>query len=223
MSIGSNIKRIREAHGMTQEAFGKIAGVSSMAVSQWENDRAVPRMGAVQLIADYFKINKGEIIDDQPTRSALPPNAIPVRGSSAMVPVRVLGSTHAGERMDEDESDYEVEFPEGVVSRHPGCFAVRAEGGCMDKRYPHDCVIVIDPDAEPRVGDAVMARFPDGRSVVRAYMPGSSVLMLSPDSWSGEYDDIIVRADDDPVELAGVAVWYQAARDERRMQVVEEW
>lgn len=46
MSVGSNIRKLREKHHLTQDEFGKIADVSSMAVSQWENDRAVPRMGA---------------------------------------------------------------------------------------------------------------------------------------------------------------------------------
>ena len=37
-----------------------------MAVSQWENGRAVPRMGAVQAISDHFNISKSEIIDEEP-------------------------------------------------------------------------------------------------------------------------------------------------------------
>ena len=54
MTVGDNIRRIRQSKDLTQEEFGKIADVSSMAVSQWENDRAIPRMGAVQRIADHF-------------------------------------------------------------------------------------------------------------------------------------------------------------------------
>ena len=64
MGIGENIRRLRELHGLTQEELGKVAGVSSMAVSQWENGRAVPRMGAVQRLADRFGITKGELIDE---------------------------------------------------------------------------------------------------------------------------------------------------------------
>lgn len=40
--------------------------------------------------------------------------------------------------------------------------------------------------------------------------------MLSPDSWSGEWEDIVITADDDPVELGGVAVWYMAEKDVER-------
>ena len=49
---------------MTQEQFGKIAGVSAMAVSQWENGRAVPRMGSIQKLSDYFRVPKSTIMGD---------------------------------------------------------------------------------------------------------------------------------------------------------------
>lgn len=212
MSIGSNIRRIRNANGLTQDEFGKIADVSAMAVSQWENNRAVPRMGAVQAIADHFGINKGEIIDDEPAGSPLPAGAMPVRGTSAMVPLRVLGATHAGERMDEDESDYMVEFPRSVAERHPGCFALRVEGDCMNRRYPEGCHIMVDPNMEPRNGSAVVAEFEDGRSVLRNYLRGSSTLMLTADSFA-EHEDIIVTLDDPPVRTVGVVVWYQADKE----------
>lgn len=64
MGIGENIKRLRESRGMTQEEMGAIADVSAMAVSQWENGRAVPRMGAVERIARYFGVTKSELIED---------------------------------------------------------------------------------------------------------------------------------------------------------------
>lgn len=45
MSIGSNIKRLRESYDLTQADFGKIAGVSDKAVSTWEVQ--VPLIGSI--------------------------------------------------------------------------------------------------------------------------------------------------------------------------------
>lgn len=61
--IARSIRRIRLKNGMTQAEFGDIAGVSSMAVSQWENGRSVPRMGAIRAIASHFKIPASEVVD----------------------------------------------------------------------------------------------------------------------------------------------------------------
>lgn len=65
MGIPENIKRLRESHNLSQEEFGKIANVSDKAVSSWENGTREPRMGAIQKLADYFGIQKSDIIEDQ--------------------------------------------------------------------------------------------------------------------------------------------------------------
>lgn len=49
---------------MSQEEFGRIAGVTDKAVSTWENDTKIPRMGAIQRISDYFGIRKSDIIEE---------------------------------------------------------------------------------------------------------------------------------------------------------------
>ena len=214
MSVGTNIRQFRERLGLTQEELAERLGVARSTVTQWENGWSNPRMGMVQKLAGVFRVTSADIVSDDPAeRFTLPANAIPVRGTSAMVPVRVLGHTHAGERMDEDESDYEAEFPEGVVSRHPRCFALKVEGDCMNRRYPEGCHVLVDPDAEPSNGRAVVAEFEDGRSVLRCYYRGQSSLMLTADSFS-EYEDVILTGDD-PVRLVGVVVWFQAEREER--------
>ena len=212
MSVGTNIKQLRDRAGMTQEELADKLGVARSTVTQWENGWSNPRMGMVQKLAGVFHVTSSDIVSDEPAKSTLPANAIPVRGTSAMVPVRVLGRTHAGERMDEHESDYEAEFPEGVVSRHPRCFALKVEGDCMNRRYPEGCHVLVDPDAEPSNGRAVVAEFEDGRSVLRCYYRGQSSLMLCADSFS-EYEDIILTGED-PVRLVGVVVWFQAEREE---------
>ena len=64
MSIGKNIKRLRESNNMTQRELATIAGVTDKAVSMWESDQRDPRMGAISKIAEYFGIEKSDIIDD---------------------------------------------------------------------------------------------------------------------------------------------------------------
>jgi len=64
MDVKYSIKKLREDNELTQEEFGKVAGVSAMAVSQWENGRAVPRMGAIQRLSDHFNVPKSAIMGD---------------------------------------------------------------------------------------------------------------------------------------------------------------
>ncbi len=215
MSVGANIRRLRDLSGMTQEDLAEKLDVARSTVTQWENGWSNPRMGMIQKLAGVFGVSTADIVYDGPGAAPATSGAIPVRGSSAMVPVLSAGSVHAGDRSDDAGSDYEVEFPESVVSRHPGCFALKVEGDCMNRRYPEGCHVLVDPHMEPRNGLAVVAGFEDGRSLLRTYMRGSSTLMLTADSFS-DYDDIIVTQDDPPVRTVGVVVWYQADCDVER-------
>lgn len=64
MSIGDNIKKLRESKGLSQVELGKIAGVSDKAVSTWENNIKTPRVGVLQKLSDYFGVSKSDIIED---------------------------------------------------------------------------------------------------------------------------------------------------------------
>ena len=70
MTIGERIKALRERHGLTQLQLGNIAGVSDKAVSTWEKDANVPRMGPLQRMADYFNVSKSYILGDDETQAA---------------------------------------------------------------------------------------------------------------------------------------------------------
>lgn len=214
MSIGSNIKRLREQHSMTQEDFGKIAKVSSMAVSQWENDRAVPRMGALQLIADYFHISKSEIVDDSPVANQdSPAVAIPVRASRvATVPLKTLGRVHAGPFTDEEETDTAIEVPASVLDHHPRAFALLVEGDCMNKVIPEGSHVLVDPDREPSNGSIAVVETDAYQAVMRRWYRGATTLMLSADSFR-EYDDMLFSPEDGPLKVLGVVIWYQSANE----------
>ncbi|MBQ9003501.1 MAG: helix-turn-helix domain-containing protein [Eggerthellaceae bacterium] len=137
MSIGENIRRIREQNGLTQEEFGTIAGVSSMAVSQWENDRAVPRMGAVQRIADHFHVNMGEVIDDVPTRSPASFSEVPLFGRiAAGTPIEML------------EADESHGIPTSVQELYPDAFLLQVSGESMNRVLPNGCLALVDPCTE---------------------------------------------------------------------------
>lgn len=63
MSLGSRIKQLREDRELSQVELAKILGVTDKAVSTWENDLKVPRMGTLELLAKYFGVTKSYIIE----------------------------------------------------------------------------------------------------------------------------------------------------------------
>ena len=63
MTIGDNIKNLRLQHNLSQAELANVAGVSDKAVSSWEQNKSVPRMGPIQKMADFFGIQKSDIIE----------------------------------------------------------------------------------------------------------------------------------------------------------------
>ena len=212
MSIGANIRRIRTMHDLTQEEFGRIAGVSSMAVSQWENDRAVPRMGAVERISDALHVAKAEIIggaDETPRLPSIPS----IAGAMASVPLR--GKVHAGTPTEPETFDSEtVEIPAFLLAEDPDTYAAIAEGDCMNRVYPEGCIIAISPNRQPKNGSVAVVTIDGCDAVMRRMYKTPNTLLLSPESHNPEHKDIVITAGDDHVvEFGGKVVWFQAKEE----------
>lgn len=70
MTTRERIKEVRELLELTGEAFGKLAGVSKAAVSQWESGRTTPQRDALLSLKrkrgispEWITSGKGEMFD----------------------------------------------------------------------------------------------------------------------------------------------------------------
>ena len=64
--FAENLKRFREAKGLTREELGNRIGVSGAMVGYWEKKKNEPRMGKVQLIADILNVGVDELLFSEP-------------------------------------------------------------------------------------------------------------------------------------------------------------
>lgn len=206
MDLGKKIRAHRDELGLTQAELADKLGLTYSSVSQWESGRATPRTPILRQLADLFDTTVADLMGEDATEAA-------ISGTSRMVPL--LGFAHMGEPCDEGNLADEVEVPASIADAHPRGFMVHAQGGCMDNRFPHDALLLVDPDMEPVNGQPVLAETSDYGAVVRNYTRGRSTVMLTADSHSGEYDDILAGPDDEPVVCRGRVVWYMGERDER--------
>lgn len=206
MDLGKKIRANRDELGLTQAELADKLGLTYSSVSQWESGRATPRTPILRQLAELFDTTVADLMGEDAAEAA-------ISGTSRMVPL--LGFAHMGEPCDEGSLADEVEVPASIADAHPRGFMVHAQGGCMDNRFPHDALLLVDPDMEPVNGQPVLAETSDYGAVVRNYTRGRSTVMLTADSHSGEYDDILAGPDDEPVVCKGRVVWYMGERDER--------
>lgn len=206
MEFGEKLRSLRTKAGLTQLDIAEKLDVSAAAIGAWENGRAKPRLTKLGQLAELLGTSAADLMGEDATETA-------ISGTSRMVPL--LGFAHMGEPCDEGNLADEVEVPASIADAHPRGFMVHAQGGCMDNRFPHDALLLVDPDMEPVNGQPVLAETSDYGAVVRNYTRGRSTVMLTADSHSGEYDDILAGPDDAPVVCKGRVVWYMGERDER--------
>lgn len=206
MEFGEKLRSLRTKAGLTQLDIAEKLDVSAAAIGAWENGRAKPRLTKLGQLAELLGTSAADLMGEDASEAA-------ISGTSRMVPL--LGFAHMGEPCDEGSLADEVEVPASIAEAHPRGFMVHAQGGCMDNRFPHDALLLVDPDMEPVNGQPVLAETSDYGAVVRNYTRGRSTVMLTADSHSGEYDDILAGPDDAPVVCRGRVVWYMGERDER--------
>lgn len=63
--IGLFIKSIRIENNLSQQKFANILGVTSQAVSKWENGKNIPDISIMKEISNKFNVDINEILDGQ--------------------------------------------------------------------------------------------------------------------------------------------------------------
>lgn len=217
MGVPENIDALLVKFDINQDGLARIANVAPSAVSRWRKG-AMPRMSAIKNICDELGLTEDDILSDVAGLAAkehnrimgLPEKAItPTEPRKAYLPL--LGKVHAGDAQEPQVLDERISLPYEVWERHRDGYFLQVEGQCMSKIYPEGSYILIDPMQRPTNGSIAVVSIDGADYVMRRLYKGSSVLVLSPDSWEEGYDDIVIAGDDHTVEFVGSVVWFQAS------------
>ena len=217
MGVPENIDALLVKFDINQDGLARIANVAPSAVSRWRKG-AMPRMSAIKNICDELGLTEDDILSDVAGLAAkehnrimgLPEKAItPTAPRKAYLPL--LGKVHAGDAQEPQVLDERISLPYEVWERHRDGYFLQVEGQCMSRVYPEGSYILIDPMQRPVNGSIAVVSIDGADYVMRRLYKGSSVLVLSPDSWEAGYEDIVIAGDDHTVEFVGSVVWFQAS------------
>lgn len=208
MGLAENIRKFRTDADLTQAKLADLVGVTRATVTQWETGWSQPRMGAVEKLSEVLGVSMSELVDDSNIKRV--PGAItPTEPRKAYLPL--LDKVHAGDAQEPQVFDERISLPYEVWERHRDGYFLQVEGQCMSKIYPEGSYILIDPMQQPTNGSIAVVSIDGADYVMRRLYKGSSVLVLSPDSWEAGYEDIVIAGDDHTVEFVGSVVWFQAS------------
>lgn len=128
-----NLNAYIEASGKNQLEIAKSIGVSPQTFNTWCRGIAIPRMGKVQALADYFHINKSDLIEEKRERNT----------SSCGVVINVLGRVAAGIPIEAMENIIDTEEISEDMAKTGEFFGLRIKGDSMEPDiHSGDTVIV---------------------------------------------------------------------------------
>ena len=212
MSIGKNIKKLREIHNLSQKELAEIAGVSDKAVSTWENGIKEPRMGAIQKIADHFGILKSDLIEDEKIKRINSHHKI--NGDS--VPMPLLGSISAGVPLEMIPVIEHVNVPREIADVYPDGFLVTVNGDSMNKIIPTGALALIDPTEEVKNGDIAAVTVNGYDATLKRFFKFQDGIALEPESYNPQISTQFYGAHEqeyNPISVKGKLVWYMAPLD----------
>ena len=96
-TIGSRISKYRKEKGMTQEELASRLGVSSQAVSKWENDLSCPDISLLPALCQALGVTSDELLTGKTNEVRLVPPA--ERKSLDELTLRVYVNSADGDRV----------------------------------------------------------------------------------------------------------------------------
>lgn len=197
-----------ESHGIQQNDLAMKIGVSESTVGKWILKKAMPRMGTIQKLADYFGVPKSYFLEESPAAPQDAPAPLPSdRRKIARIPV--LGRVAAGIPIEaiENIEDYEERYISVLEDPHD-YFALRIVGHSMEPRiWDGDVVIVHKQDDVDSGQIAVVLVNGDDATVkqLKKSSSGITLIGLNPTVYSPHFytaDEVISL----PVRILGLVV-----------------
>lgn len=102
--FATNLKHFIDKSEKTQKEVATAIGVSPQTLNTWLQRIALPRMGKIQLLADYFGISKTDLID--------PKDPEIQKSSLGTYRIPVLSTVAAGQPMFSDDDVIEIMLPQ---------------------------------------------------------------------------------------------------------------
>lgn len=220
MSVGNNIRTLRESRRLTQKEFADALGVTKESVSRWESDKMAVRDRHIAKMMELFGVSKEDIVSPDyglyaqaSGRPRIEYSFINMESSNKESFAPLLGRVHACKAVEPEILDRDIPAPYQIMKNHKNAYFVEVEGTCMSKVYPEGCLVLIDPDKVPQSGSIAVVSIDGSDYIMRRVLIGANTLVLSPESYEDKWTDIVIDSKEHTVEMVGTVVWYQPRKE----------
>lgn len=145
ITMSNNLKKYLKINNISRNQLSESLGISYSTISDWINGKAYPRIDKIEMMANYFGINKSDLVEEHFMEEKPQGLQIPVLGTvAAGIPISAV----------EDILDYE-EVPQSWESQGE-FFGLRIKGDSMEPRMESGDVVIVRQQSDANSGDTVI-------------------------------------------------------------------
>lgn len=170
--MGDNIQFYMDRARIERREFAEAIGVPYSSLTDWINGKSYPRIDKIQLMADYFGIEKADLVESRNSSKRSVARRIPVLGRvAAGVPIAMITEV----------IDFE-EISDKLASMGD-IFALAIRGDSMEPRICNGDVVIVRQQNDADSGDIVVATVNGNDATckrLRKYRDGIDLVPLNP-------------------------------------------
>lgn len=187
--------------GMTQKDIADKLNVLPQTLNTWCQGIAMPRMGKIQLLADYFNINKSDLLEEKDFNI--------FHSQSTGVQIPVLGYVRAGYPIYAEENIIDYEEISTAMAAKGEFFCLRICGISMEPRMFEGDIVIVRKQPDVESGEIAVVLVNGDEGTVKKVIKTDNGILLVPLNSNCSYEPHFYsneEIENCPVTIAGKVV-----------------
>ena len=196
--FGKNLEKFRQLKNVSMVELAERIGVSQSTVSDWENGKKMPRSGSIQKLADFFGVQKTDLLTEN---DELASNLMRV---TEFIDIPILGTITCGEPILAIENfDGYRRMPKDNLPKGD-LFFLRTKGDSMSPTIRENSYVLIKKQPEVEDGEIAAVNVNgDDEMTLKRVKRQNGLIMLMADNPT--FAPMIITPDT-PARIIGKAV-----------------
>ncbi len=198
--MAENIKYYMKKNNKSRNDICDDLGFKYTTFSDWVNGKKYPRIDKIEMMANYFGVEKSALVEK---RNNLPKDAIPYI-PEAMVNIPLVGSVNCGTPLfAEDNIEGYIPTPESDIQTGETYFWLRAKGDSMINVGIHDGdLLLIRQQTDVDNGDIAVVAVNGDEATLKRVKKQENAIILQPENQNCE-TRIFIGEDTEKISIRG--------------------
>ena len=185
--MAKNINKYMKMNKISRNKMSEALGVSYSTLSDWINGKTYPRIDKIEIMANYFNINKSDLVEDKTTVDSIQITTAPV-----------LSKVSAGMPMYSEENivDY-IYLPAHEVKAGKEVFGLVVEGDSMNQEFKEGDIVIVEKDSVVENGEIGVVMVNGYNATLKQVKYVQDSIVLMPKSDNPAHDPQIYNKDDE--------------------------